>query len=200
MNCALRSIFQTLAMCRIQGLASVFVSGVLVLGAAFSAAGVLAQESDYVLGPNDVIAISVYMEDDLSFEEIRIGDSGRINYPFLGEIQAAGNTVSGFEALIRQGLIDGEFLIDPAVTVRIVQYRPFYIDGEVESPGAYPFESGLTLRKAVSIAGGFTERASRRNIAILPEGASENEEPALTSNLDVSIRPGDIITVAERFF
>jgi len=166
------------------------------LGASFA----VAQESDYVLGSNDIIAISVYMEEDLSFEEIRIGDSGRINYPFLGEIQAAGNTVSGFELLIRQGLILGEFLIDPAVTVRIVEYRPFYIDGEVEDPGAYPFEPGLTLRKAISIAGGFTERAARRNIARLPENASEDQAPDLIDNLDISISPGDIITVEERFF
>ena len=162
--------------------------------------GTVAQEASYVLGANDVIAISVYMETDLSFEEIRIGDSGRINYPFLGEIQAAGNTVSGFENLIRRGLIDGEFLIDPAVTVRIVQYRPVYINGEVSQPGSYPFEPGLTLRKAVSIAGGFTERAARRNIAILPEGASQDDMPALTDNLDISIGPGAIITVEERFF
>ena len=160
----------------------------------------VAQESGYVLGPNDIISISVYMEEDLSFEELRIGDSGRINYPFLGEIQAAGNTVSNFESLIRRGLIDGEFLIDPAITVRIVTYRPFYIDGEVEDPGAYPFEPGLTLRKAISIAGGFTERAARRNIAILPEGSDQDDEPDLTDNLDISLRPGDIITIEERFF
>ena len=160
----------------------------------------VAQESNYMLGPNDIISISVYMEEDLSFEELRIGDSGRINYPFLGEIQAAGNTVSDFESLIRRGLIDGEFLIDPAITVRIVTYRPFYIDGEVEDPGAYPFEPGLTLRKAISIAGGFTERAARRNIAILPEGSDGDDEPDLTDNLDISLRPGDIITIEERFF
>jgi len=192
----LSRLINTLAKCQTKGLASVFVSGLCLLGASFA----VAQESDYVLGSNDIIAISVYMEEDLSFEEIRIGDSGRINYPFLGEIQAAGNTVSGFELLIRQGLILGEFLIDPAVTVRIVEYRPFYIDGEVEDPGAYPFEPGLTLRKAISIAGGFTERAARRNIARLPENASEDQAPDLIDNLDISISPGDIITVEERFF
>lgn len=180
----------------LRGLASVFVFGALIL----EPADIFAQESSYVLGPNDVIAISVYMEEDLSFEEIRIGDSGLINYPFLGEIRAAGNSVSQFESLIRGGLIEGEFLIDPAVTVRIVQYRPFYIDGEVEEPGGYPFEPGLTLRKAVSIAGGFTERAARRGIEILPEGADEDTEPVQTDNLDISLNPGDIITVEERFF
>ena len=184
-------------MSQLKCLASVFVFGFLVL---LGSQVAVAQESDYVLGPNDIIAISVYMEEDLSFEEIRIGDSGRINYPFLGEIQAAGNTVSAFEQLIRLGLIGGEFLIDPAVTIRIVQYRPFYIDGEVEDPGAYPFEPGLTLRKAISIAGGFTERAARRGIEILPEGAGQDTDPDVIDNLDIAMRPGDIITVKERFF
>lgn len=195
MTAYLSCILKTLAM-YLRGLASVFVFGALIL----EPADIFAQESSYVLGPNDVIAISVYMEEDLSFEEIRIGDSGLINYPFLGEIRAAGNSVSQFESLIRGGLIEGEFLIDPAVTVRIVQYRPFYIDGEVEEPGGYPFEPGLTLRKAVSIAGGFTERAARRGIEILPEGADEDTEPVQTDNLDISLNPGDIITVEERFF
>lgn len=177
-------------------LASVFVLGALIL----ESTDTFAQESSYVLGANDVIAISVYMEEDLSFDEIRIGDSGLINYPFLGEIRAAGNSVSQFESLIRKGLIEGEYLIDPAVTVRIVEYRPFYIDGEVEEPGAYPFEPGLTLRKAISIAGGFTERAARRGIEILPEGASEETDATSTDNLDISLNPGDIITIEERFF
>lgn len=160
----------------------------------------VAQESSYVLGVNDVIAISVYEEEDLSFEELRIGDSGRINYPFLGEINAVGNSVSSLEALIRKGLVEGEFLIDPTVSVHIVQYRPFYIDGEVEEPGSYSFEPSLTLRKAVSIAGGFTERASRSKITILAEGADTDDDPAQVESLDVPVRPGDIITVEERLF
>lgn len=179
-----------------KGLASVFISG-LCLGSPLLA---VAQEPFYTLGPNDVIAISVYDEEDLSFEEIRIGDSGRINYPFLGEINAVGNSVSGLEALIRKGLIEGEFLIDPTVSVHIVRYRPFYIDGEVEDPDSYPFEPGLTLRKAVSIAGGFTERASRSKITILAEGADADDDPPQVESLDVPVRPGDIITVEERLF
>lgn len=186
----------TLAKPLIKGLLRAFMAG-LCLTSPFLA---VAQESSYVLGANDVIAISVYEEQDLSFEQIRIGDSGRINYPFLGEITAVGNSVSSLEALIRQGLIEGEFLIDPDVSVHIVEYRPFYIDGEVEEPDSYPFEPGLTLRKAVSIAGGFTERASRSKITILVEGADPGTEPSQVESLDVPVRPGDIITVDDRLF
>lgn len=191
-----RSSTNTLAKPVFKGLASVFILGCWLLGSPLA----MAQEFSYVLGTNDIIAISVYDEEDLSFEEIRIGDSGRINYPLLGEISAVGNSVSGLEVLIRKGLIDGEFLIDPAVSVRIVAYRPFYIDGEVEKPGSYPFEPNLTLRKAVSIAGGFTERASRSKIVILEEGVDPESDPAQVDSLDVPVGPGDIITVEERLF
>lgn len=156
------------------------------------------QESTYVLGPGDKLAVSVYGEEDLSFEEIRVGDGGNITYPFLGVIRAEGRTANDFEQYIRRGLIDGHFLINPEVTVRIIEYRPFYIDGEVNEPGSYPYEPGLTLRKAVSVAGGFTERASRSKINVLSEGSSGS--PAQVDSLDVSVRPGDIITVEQRFF
>lgn len=180
----------------VKNFASVFVSGLLISGSLDS----VAQDSSYVLGPSDVIAISVYEETDLSFDAIRIGDSGVINYPFLGELRAAGNTISTLEFNIRRGLVEGEYLINPDVSVRIVQYRPFYISGEVASPGSYPFEPGLTLRKAISIAGGFTERAARRNISILAENTGENDEPRVVDNLDTNLQPGDIVTVEERFF
>lgn len=195
MKIQLRSYIQALVTFLSKGLASVFV-----LVVALSAQQGHAQNSSYLLGTNDVIAISVYDEEDLSFEEIRIGDSGRINYPLLGEIVAVGLSVQGFEQAIRKGLIDGEYLIDPTVAVRIVEYRPFYIDGEVEEPGSYPFEPNLTLRKAISIAGGFTERASRSKINILPEGVDPQSDNLQAKNLDVPISPGDIITVAERLF
>jgi protein involved in polysaccharide export with SLBB domain len=206
---SLRINFMTLALNLFTGIASVFVSGLSTL--AFTFAFVLpllsplwvmnaqAQVSNYILGANDVIAISVYDEDDLSFEEIRILDSGNITYPFLGEVSAAGNTVNSLEELIRTGLIDGEFLIDPDVTVNIVEYRPFYIDGEVEEPGSYPFEPGLTLRRAISIAGGFTERGARNGITVHGEGAPD-ADPEVYDSLEVSIKPGDVITIRERFF
>lgn len=159
-----------------------------------------AQTSSYVLGADDVIAISVYDEEGLSFEEIRILDSGKITYPFLGEVIAAGNTINSLEDIIRNGLINGEFLINPAVTVNIVEYRPFYISGQVAAPGSYPYEPGLTLRRAISIAGGFTERAARSGLEVHEAGMQENAPPRSYDNLDTSVQPGDVITVRERFF
>lgn len=196
MDIQLRNLIKTLAKPFFKGFASVFVLVITTLVAQQS----LAQEAGYLLGANDVIAISVYDEEDLSFEEIRIGNSGRINYPLLGEITAIGVSIQGFEQAIRDGLIDGEYMIAPTVAVRIVEYRPFYIDGEVEAPGSYPFEPNLTLRKAVSVAGGFTERASRSKITILAEGQDLESNSEQADNLDVPVNPGDIITVGERLF
>ncbi len=206
---SLRINLITLAINLFSGLASVFVLGfrtpfflyfLSFLLLPFFTISAQAQVSNYILGANDIIAISVYDEDDLSFEEIRILDSGKITYPFLGEVLAAGNTVNSLEDLIRNGLVDREFLVDPAVTVSIVEYRPFYIDGEVEDPGSYPFEPGLTLRRAISIAGGFTERASRNGITVHAEGLPDGAEPASHDSMDVPVKPGDVITIRERFF
>jgi polysaccharide biosynthesis/export protein VpsN len=166
----------------------------------FMQSSLLAQNAIYLLGPGDLISISVYEEADLSFAELRIGDTGLINYPFLGEVDVVGKTSSQLEQQLRQGLIQGEYLINPTVTVTIVQYRPFYINGEVAQPGSYPYEPGLTLRKAISIAGGFTERANRNRFTIHHGDDSTNPDPDFATSLDLAINPGDIITIGERFF
>jgi len=153
---------------------------------------------NYVLNTGDIISISVYDEDDLSFERVTISESRVINYPFLGQLMLTGLTVAELEESIRKGLVDGEYLIRPEVTVAIVQYRSFYVDGEVNRPGGYPYEPGLTLRKAVTLAGGFTERGSRTRITIISEGDNDNEDRDIT--LETSVKPGDVITVAQRFF
>lgn len=197
---SLRMRFIALATTLLEGPASVFAFGLSALLFSLFTIGSQAQVSNYILGANDIIAISVYDEDDLSFEEIRILDSGKITYPFLGEVVAAGNTVNSIEDLIRNGLIEGEFLINPAVTVNIVEYRPFYIDGEVEEPGSYPYEPGLTLRRAISIAGGFAERGARSGITVHSEGAPEDAEPQSYDSLETPVKPGDAITIRERFF
>jgi polysaccharide biosynthesis/export protein VpsN len=171
----------------------------LAFFAILSTAPASAQEASYVLGANDVINISVYGEEDLSLREVRITDNGLVTYPLLGEVQVLGLTIRGLEERLRRGLVEEEYLIDPKVTITMVSYRPFYIDGEVEKPGAYPFEPGLTLRKAVSIAGGFTNRANRGSVII--HNSIEADAPSRPAgNLDTPIRPGEVINVPQRFF
>lgn len=153
----------------------------------------------YRLDAGDIINIYVYQEEALS-QEIEIGESGNITYPLLGNVGVRGLTLAELEREITSRFIDEEYLINPDITINIVEYRPFYIDGEVEEPGAYPFEPGLTLRMAVSLAGGFTERGSRTRIAIRASGEDDPSTPNDGNILGTSIRPGDVITVSQRIF
>jgi len=151
---------------------------------------------DYVLGTGDMIRIQVYDEEDLYLES-RVSDRGTISYPFLGELKVIGLTANQVGLTITSKL-KGDYLINPKVSVDILEYREFYVNGEVEAPGGYPFQPGVTVRKAISIAGGFKERASKEDINIIHD-SNPNAEPAQVK-LDAFILPGDIITVEESFF
>lgn len=152
--------------------------------------------SQYRLSSGDEIKVRVYGEEELSVET-RLSDTGTLSYPFLGEIQVVGKTVGQLESYLTQRLKDG-YLVNPRVTVSVKEYRQFYVNGQVEKPGGYPFVPGLTIEKAVSIAGGFTERASRKHIYIQREGEGDNKQKAAALNSPVL--PGDIVTVEESFF
>ncbi len=166
-------------------------------GAQATAAASSKDLSSYQLGVGDVISVQVIGEDDLKRERVRLSDAGTLSFPYLGEIRVRGLTVGELEAVITKGL-KGRYLLDPQVTVTIQEYRNFFVNGSVEKPGGYAFTPGLTVRKAISIAGGFKERASREKINVIRE-----DDPKGTStriSLDAPVRPGDIITVEESFF
>ena len=121
--------------------------------------------SNYRLAAGDVLRITVFGEPELSFKKIRLNDSGTFSYPFLGEIVAMGLTPNQVEQKIVDGLKQG-YLNDPKVSLAQIEYRPFYINGEVQKPGSYPFQPGLTLEKAIALGGGLTERASMKRVTI----------------------------------
>lgn len=154
-------------------------------------------DATYQLGPGDIISIQVYGEKELSFEEILLTDASTISFPFLGEVGAKDKTAQDLESIIIQGLKDG-YLINPKVTVSIVQYRAFFVNGEVEEPGGYPFQPGLTLRKAIAISGGLTERASKTKIFIIRD--KDVDKRSLKIGMDSPINPGDIVTIEQSFF
>lgn len=153
--------------------------------------------SSYRLGAGDVVNIRVFGEDDLSKEKIRLTDAGSIAYSVLGELRVLGMTVGELERLITDGL-KGRYLVNPRVSVQIEEYRPFFINGMVEKPGSYPFQPGLTVRKAASIAGGFKERASTSKMYIIREGDKTNRAEKV--DLNTLVGPGDIVTIEESFF
>ncbi len=168
----------------------------------FLQAGLVAAEAnngavaDYVLGTGDSVRIQVYGEEDM-YLETRVSDRGTISYPFLGEIKVVGSSPNQIEKYITAKL-KGDYFVNPKVSVDILEYREFYVNGEVEEPGGFPYQPGLTIRKAISLAGGFKERASKEKIFVIHEGASD-DTPKKTS-LEARVRPGDIITVEESFF
>ena len=152
-------------------------------------------EEVYILGAGDKISIKVFGQDDLTIQTL-LGNSGKINYPFLGEIAVAGLTVKEVEQFIEHGL-KGDYLVSPNVYVQVVNYRPFYIHGEVKKPGGYPYHPGMTINQAVALAGGLTERADESNISLFKEGDKSTKQKA---NLDYKVNAGDTITIDQRFF
>lgn len=152
--------------------------------------------SEYKLGAGDKIAIYVFDEPDLSME-YTLSDAGTISYPFLGEMRVLGMTVGTLENRIMDGL-RGPYLVDPKINVTIKEYRQFFIHGEVEKSGGYPFQPGLNLRKAISIAGGLSERASEKKIFVIRE--SDPAKARQSIGMDDPIYAGDIITVEQSFF
>ncbi|WP_296251687.1 polysaccharide biosynthesis/export family protein [Pseudomonas sp. UBA4194] len=152
-----------------------------------------AQAQQYQLSSGDVIKIYVLGEPTLTDDEVRLNDAGTFSYPFLGNVEAQGKTPSEIEKLLTTGLSNG-YLKDPKVSVSVVEYRPFFIGGEVKAPGGYPYKPGLTMDRAIALAGGLTERASVKRIAISRDGQST---PA---QLSTAVEPGDTITIDQGFF
>lgn len=173
---------------------------VIVFGS-LTTAGALAQDqaasSQYTLATGDQIYIQVFDEPDLTMRAT-ISESGSINYSYLGSVQVAGNTASQLTELITERLRDG-YLKNPSVNITVEKYRSFFVDGEVKQPGSYGYQPGLTLAKAVSLAGGLTDRASRRRISLTREIDGEKKSFDRIK-MSQSIEPGDVITVNEGFF
>lgn len=153
--------------------------------------------SAYRLGSGDVITVSVFGEPDLSHANLRLSDSGTVFLPTIGELGISGLTLGEVERRVANRL-RGRILVNPKVSVTVEQYRPFFINGMVKGPGAYPYQPGLTVRKATSLAGGLHERASTRKIFVI-----RAEDPTLTPqriDMDTALLPGDVVTIEESFF
>ena len=152
--------------------------------------------AEYRLGEGDQIAIQVFDEPDLTLEAT-VSSRGGINYSYLGDVRVAGKTPGELESYITGLLRDG-YLINPSVNVSIVQFRPFFIGGEVRRPGSYPYQPGLTLDKAIALAGGLTDRASTRQMFLVKAG--QRSDGARKVSLNSVVEPGDTVTIKEGFF
>lgn len=136
----------------------------LLVAAAPSGAG------DYLLGPGDTLAISVFEHPELSIPAVQIRPDGRISHPFIGELAVAGLTPQGLAAEVTRRLA-GELNV-PLVAVNVTGFREnrVYVLGQVRNPGAFPADGALTVAKAVALAGDLTEKADRRRATRVPHG------------------------------
>lgn len=150
----------------------------------------------YQLGSGDQIKVTVYGEEDLS-GEFELDGTGTISLPLIGSVTIGGKILIDAQGLIAEQLSDG-FLINPRVSIEVLNYRPFYILGEVKAPGSYPYVSGMTVLNAIALASGFTYRASESKIDVTRR--IEGEEQKIRIKLTEAVLPGDIIRVQERLF
>ncbi|WP_396593032.1 polysaccharide biosynthesis/export family protein [Brevundimonas sp. R86498] len=159
-------------------------------------AGAVRIVPEYRLGPADKVRVNVFGEEALTGEFL-VGGSGKISLPLIGEVQAQGLTISELQELIATALRQG-YINEPRVNAEVLNYRPFYILGEVNKPGEYPYTNNLTVLNAVATAEGFTYRADTRRVYIKrADGEGELAFPLTTAT---QVAPGDTIRIGERFF
>ena len=151
---------------------------------------------EYRLGVADKVRVNVFGEAALTGEFL-VGGNGKISLPLIGETQASGLTIGEFQEEVATALRDG-FITEPRVSAEVLNYRPFYILGEVNTPGEYPYTNSLTVLNAVATAGGFTYRADNRRVYIKRASGDAEEEFPLTTSTRVA--PGDTIRIRERLF
>jgi polysaccharide biosynthesis/export protein len=149
--------------------------------------------SAYHLGPGDRVGIKVLGADELAGEYL-VQDDGTIRMLIIGTVPAAGLTPDQLERNIEAKLKAGRYITDPHANVAVLVYRPFYILGEVASPGGYPYAAGMRVISAIAAAHGYTYRANQDYVIVVRDG-EESRADALTS-----IQPDDIIRVPERYF
>lgn len=153
-------------------------------------------DGSYRLGGGDKISVTIFGDNSIS-GEYAVDPDGSIALPLVGRVPVAGRTPAETEAAVADAVKNG-IVEDPRVSVAVVQYRPFYVVGEVARPGAYAFYNGFTVLNALALAGGQTYRADLRNISIIRQANGNGD--ATPAKSVASIEPGDVIIVPERHF
>lgn len=155
-----------------------------------------ASMSGYKLGTGDEVKVTVFGEPDLSGTFV-VDGQGTITMSLIGQVEVVNLSVTEASRTLETRLKDG-WLRDPKVAAELVKGRPYYILGEVNKPGEYPFVSGLTVMNAIASAGDFTYRADKFRILVKSSDSPNEREVELTPT--TAVRPGDTIRIRERFF
>jgi protein involved in polysaccharide export with SLBB domain len=151
---------------------------------------------EYRLGPGDRLSVVVFGQDDLS-GELAVDGQGRISLPLIGQVRAQSKTVNELQQIVTD-LYSADYLINPRISVEVTNYRPFYIYGQVNKPGSYPYVSGMTVRQAIALSGGYTRRASEEPVSITRTTLDELIDTE--GYLKTVVLPGDTIEVYRRLF
>lgn len=156
-----------------------------------------ASTANYRLGPGDAVRLITFGEESLT-GEFHVNDSGALAVPLLGAIPAAGLTTRELEAKVATALKKGNLLREPSVVAEITAYRPIFVLGEVNKPGQYAYQPGMTIVSAAAVAGGFTYRAIESYASVVrTQDGQAIEGRAIRQTF---VQPGDVITIYERRF
>ncbi|HLG45236.1 MAG TPA: polysaccharide biosynthesis/export family protein [Reyranella sp.] len=152
--------------------------------------------SDYRLGPNDRTRIIVFGQPSLTGEFVLDGN-GVLAFPLIGNINAKGMTPSQLQQTIAQKL-DTDWIKNPSVSVEVSTRRPFYVVGEVQKPGSYPYVTDMNVLNAIATAGGETYRANMHDFWI--KRKVDGRIVRVEANQESTLQPGDTVIVRERYF
>jgi polysaccharide export outer membrane protein len=150
----------------------------------------------YKLGTGDKLRVIVYGEDDLG-GTFDVDGNGYVSLPLIGQVKVGGLSAPEVERVITAKFSDG-FLKEPRVNVEVSQYRPFYVLGEVNRPGSYPYTDGMSIQNAVADAGGYTQKATEGGVYV--RHAGDTKEIYLDSDSAAMIYPGDVVRVPSSLF
>ena len=149
------------------------------------------------LGPNDRLRITVFGQPTLT-GEYTLDGNGVLAFPLIGNVPANGVTTNQLEQAIAAKL-KPDYMVNPNVSAEIVTRRPFYVIGEVQKPGNYPYVSDMTAVNAIAMAGGFTRRA-RKNDFYIRRLDKDGKMVRIEANAGTVLQAGDTLEVRERVF
>jgi polysaccharide export outer membrane protein len=153
-------------------------------------------QPSYTLDAGDKLRIVVFGQEGLTNSYV-VDAGGNINMPLVGTLPARGVSTQQLASLITARLKQG-YVREPHVSVEVETYRPFFILGEVNNPGQYPYVANMTAEAAVAIAGGFSPRASKSKIELTRNAPGQQVHGQVP--LNYPLRPGDTVVVKERWF
>jgi polysaccharide export outer membrane protein len=159
-------------------------------------AGGRGASSDYRLGPNDRTRIIVFGQPTLT-GEFQLDGNGMLSYPLIGNVDARGMTPSELQQTIAQRL-DKDWVHNPSVSVEVSSRRPFYVVGEVQKPGSYPYVTDMSVLNAIATAGGQTYRANMADFYI--KRKQDGRVVRVQATQESLLQPGDTVVVRERYF